>query len=122
MSVDDLADLTQLVIATREASPSTLSFLVRRYPEAASDALREALEEALGSGLAALERERDPVVRCGWLGALADASVLVVDDTLQVLVDAQLPVVVDLLESQIRQVYEPGEGAMGESVARQIDL
>jgi hypothetical protein len=122
MSSDDLAALTDVAIAEESPSPARLSFLVRRYPQAASEALRAALEAALEAGLLAFESERDPVQRCRWLGALADASVLAADDTLQSIVDAQLPAVVDQLEALVRRVYEPGEGAMGEPAGRQIEL
>jgi hypothetical protein len=120
--LSDLAPLTQLVVDDAPVSPSRLSFLVRRYPEAASDALRRALEQTLSEGLDAFERERDPVQRCRWLGALAEATLLAADDDLQVRVDRELPVVIDQLELLMRRVYEPGEGALGEPVARQIEV
>jgi hypothetical protein len=120
--MDDISSLTQLVIDDRSVSPSRVAFLVRRYPEDGSEALRAALEEALGAGLSAFEAERDPVWRSLWLGAFADAAMLAADDGLQALVEAEVPRVVDQLEAEVRRVYEPGEGAMGEPVGRQIDL
>lgn len=112
----------QIIGEAREVSPARLLFLVRRYPDAASPALHAALEQALSEGVRAFERDRAIASQCRWLGAFADAAMMVADDTLHHLVDAELPRVVDELEAVMRRVYEPGEGAMGHDAEDQVAL
>lgn len=102
--------------------PSALVFLIRRYPADGRPELRDALERGLAAGLVAFDDERDPRTRCEWLGALAAASAMVDDAQLAETVERALPDVIDGLEQFVRNVYEPGEGAMGASCHEQLRL
>ncbi len=120
---DELGWITEsLVRAVSWPAASVVHFLVRRYPEAPSATLHAAIECALGAALPAFDAEHDIVRRFRWLAAFTDASAMAADDALQVIVEEQLPLAVDALETLMRRVYEPGEGAVDQGCDRQIEI
>lgn len=127
-SADPAADealtwITELLldrVAHGEPSPEATLFLLRRFIAHGDDTLRGGVETALSRGLDASARERDPRVRCQWLGLFADAAPMSEDDGLADAVNRSLSGVIDGLEQLIRVDYEPGDGLLGAPLHDQL--
>jgi hypothetical protein len=107
-------------VAHGEPSPEAAIFLLRRFIDRGDEALREAVETSLTRGLDAAARERDPRVRCLWLGLFADAASMSEDDGLADTVNRSLSGTIDALEQLIRTDYEPGDGLLEASLHDQL--
>ena len=109
-----------LVGADGDASPSAVLFLLRRYTASGRHDLRDAIEAGLTQGLDAMDGERDPRVRCQWLGVFAEAAAISDDERLVGSVQSSLSTTIDDLEQLARAAYEPGEGLLGAPLPDQL--
>jgi hypothetical protein len=60
------------------------------------------------------------VLRCGWLGVLADAAAWSDDDRLPRAIQQHLPAAIDALEHDVRRAYEPGDGLLDQDVRSHV--
>lgn len=116
----DQARLSLLARDPVEFDPREVRFLLHECTRLTDASLRTAVERGLTRALPAAHADPDPWRRIAWVRLLADAVVFSDDDRLDAGTRAALPAAVDLLESRIRQAYEPGDGLPGLTCLEQL--
>lgn len=112
---DWLTDTLLTGADAERTSPEAVLYLMHEYVRAGRPDVGDAIEASLTSGLERVSGERDPCVRCQWLGVFAGSAAFTMDERPSACVQRLLPEAVDALEQFVRSSYEPGEGLLDRS-------